>query len=244
MKSNASNQTDKKQKKVQSKIDQKQKEGKLDSINNKENQPLKSNQKQKKNQNSIDYSSISSQKNNDKIKSGIVSPKGDTRKIYSISQEKNRNNIRTNSTIKNTKKEEPTKINPLLTQNYDPNLYGFNLYKHIKENLRNKDRLCKDKLTNESLYCIECKLSTCKKCLLHHIHKGHELVPKHLYYNSNNDYDKIFNDTFYDIDSFLNEIPDYLDNKKLKEDLKQTITDNFDKLIKRLNEIKKKNLKN
>ena len=277
MKSNASNQTDKKQKKVQSKIDQKQKEGKLDSINNKENQQLKSNQKQKKNQNSIDYSSISSQKNNDKIKSGIVSPKGDTRKIYSISQEKNRNNIRTNSTIKNTKKprnlsmdknintsqnniiysniktkkkkpksekkEEPTKINPLLTQNYDPNLYGFNLYKHIKENLRNKDRLCKDKLTNESLYCIECKLSTCKKCLLHHIHKGHELVPKHLYYNSNNDYDKIFNDTFYDIDSFLNEIPDYLDNKKLKEGLKQTITDNFDKLIKRLNEIKKKKFK-
>ena len=127
-----------------------------------------------------------------------------------------------------------------LQENYDPNLYGFNLYKHIKENLRNKDKLCKDKLTKESYYCIDCKLSTCKKCPTFNIHKGHTLVPKYLYYNCD---ENIFNDTFKSLDSLFKKDHEILDNKKLKETLKKNVNDKINNAIKRLNEIKNKKLK-
>lgn len=83
--------------------------------------------------------------------------------------------------IEEEKNEEVKENEP--KENYDPNLYGFNLYKHVKENLVNKDKLCKDKLTKGTYYCIDCKLSTCKKCPNFNIHKGHTLIPKYLYYD-------------------------------------------------------------
>ena len=67
--------------------------------------------------------------------------------------------------------------------NINQDNYGFNLYKHLKENLRNKEKLCKDKLTKESYYCLDCKLSTCRKCINFNIHKGHNLIQKYLYIN-------------------------------------------------------------
>ena len=138
---------------------------------------------------------------------------------------------------KNKKKEE--KPDPLI-ENYDPNLYGFNLYKHIKENLSNKEKLCKDKLTKDSLYCIDCKISTCKKCPSFNSHNGHNLVPKYIYYEPDS---TEFSDTFTDIDKLVEEDSDYMDNQKLKEELKKTITDSINGLTKRLNEIKSKKLK-
>ena len=140
----------------------------------------------------------------------------------------------------NKENENKPKETNTLKENYDPNLYGFNLYKHIKENLRNKDKLCQDKLTKESYYCLDCKISTCKKCLTFNIHKGHKLIPKYLYYNCD---ENIFNETFSTLDTLFKENPYILDNKKLKEDLKKTVTDTIDNLIKRLTEIKNKKLK-
>ena len=125
-------------------------------------------------------------------------------------------------------------------ENYDPNLYGFNLYKHVKENLVNKDKLCKDKLTKDTYYCIDCKLSTCKKCSNFVIHNGHTLIPKYLYYDCD---PQIFDDTFKCIDTILMENPDYLDNIKLKETLKNTVTETIDALIQRLTNIKEEKLK-
>ena len=125
-------------------------------------------------------------------------------------------------------------------ENYDPNLYGFNLYKHVKENLVNKDKLCKDKLTKETYYCIDCKLSTCKKCHNFNIHKGHTLIPKYLYYDCD---PQIFDDTFKCVDTILSENPDYLDNKQLKESLKKTVAESIDTLVQRLNKIKEEKLK-
>ena len=140
----------------------------------------------------------------------------------------------------NKENENKPKETNTLKENYDPNLYGFNLYKHIKENLRNKDKLCQDKLTKESYYCLDCKISTRKKCLTFIIHKGHKLIPKYLYYNCD---ENIFNETFSTLDTLFKENPYILDNKKLKEDLKKTVTDTIDNLIKRLTEIKNKKLK-
>ena len=140
----------------------------------------------------------------------------------------------------NIEKENKPIENNKLQENYDPNLYGFNLYKHIKENLRNKDKLCKDKLTKESYYCIDCKISTCKKCPTFNIHKGHTLVPKHLYYNCD---EKIFDDTFKCLDSLFQKENEILDNKQLKEKLKNNVNDTINSIINRLNEIKNQKLK-
>ena len=137
--------------------------------------------------------------------------------------------------------KEENKENEVNTKgNYDPNLYGFNLYKHIKENLRNKDKLCQDKLTKQSYYCLDCKLSTCKKCATFKAHKGHTLIPKYLYYNCD---ENIFNDTFSTLDTLFKENPYILDNKKLKEDLKNKVSDTMNHIIKRLTEIKDQKLK-
>ena len=136
--------------------------------------------------------------------------------------------------------EKQAKENNNLKENYDPNLYGFNLYRHIKENLRNKDKLCQDNLTKESYYCLNCKLSTCKKCKTFKMHKGHTLIPKYLYYNCD---ENIFNETFGALDTLFKENPYILDNKKLKEDLKKKVSDSINNVIKRLNDIKNQKLK-
>ena len=147
-------------------------------------------------------------------------------------KEENKNNKENEDKAKET--------DGLLQDNYDPNLYGFNLYKHVKENLRNKDKLCKDQLTKGSYYCIDCKLSTCKKCPTFNIHKGHTLIPKYLYYNFD---ENVFNDTFKSLDSFFKKNNEVLDNQKLKEKLKNTVNDTINNLIQRLNEIKNQKLK-
>ena len=294
MKSKTSNQIDKKQKRTnqqQNKLENNMKTKKLNSSissTDKKNPELQSKQKSKK---KIDLTD--SKKDQSKIdKQEIKNNKKESRRILSVSQEKDRkdknkernnsskkenkknrprnlsmennlqvikeNNLKTPNTHKvsfqsnnksprelkknknkNKSKEEIIEINPF-NQKYNPNLYGFNLYRHVKENLRNKDKLCKDKITKESFYCIDCKISTCKKCLLFHVHNGHNLIPKYLYYDSNQ---QIFNDAFNEIDSLFNENEDYLNNKKLKEELKKIVTDNINKLIKRLNEIKNKKFK-
>ena len=133
-------------------------------------------------------------------------------------------------------------VNPtrIPDENYDPNLYGFNLYKNVKENLKNKDKLCKDELTKESYYCLDCKLSTCKKCSNFDSHKAHTLIPKYIYYSYD---EKNVQDIFNPIDSLLEESPDYIHNKILKENLKKTVNDSINQLINRLNDIKNQKLK-
>jgi len=133
--------------------------------------------------------------------------------------------------------QKAEEINPtrIPGKNYDPNLYGFNLYKNVKENLKNKDNLCKDELTKESFYCLDCKLSTCKKCSNFDSHKAHTLIPKYLYYSYD---EKKLQDIFNSIDSLLEENPDYIHNKKLKENLKKIVNDSISQLINRLNDIK------
>ena len=86
----------------------------------------------------------------------------------------------------------------------------------------NKDKLCKDKLIKESYYCLNCKISTCKKCLNFNSHKGHTLIPKYLYYECD---EKIFNDTFKNIDWVFKENLAILDNNRLKEELINKIND-------------------
>ena len=181
-------------------------------------------------------------KNNSGTKNILKEKSKKEKRIFSLSP-KNKLNEKENEIIKNNNNNEINKNlnNEYINVNINSESYGFDLYKHLKENLRNKDKLCKDKLTKDSFYCLDCKLSTCKKCLNYNIHKGHNLVPKYLYFN----YDEnIFNKCFYSIDSIFenNDKNFILNNQKLKEEMKNLIKDSFDNIIKRLEEIKIKKL--
>ena len=191
------------------------------------------NKKYKTNNLTATSNSFSPRKHSEqKIKSVKTSEMKPKKRVFSQSPKKTENNNNNNITID---KE-------YINVNLSSESYGFNLYKHLKENLRNKDKLCKDKLTKESFYCLDCKLSTCKKCLNFNIHKGHNLIPKYLYINCD---ENIFNNCFEPIDSFFenNDKNFVLNNQKLKEEMKNLVKDNIDNIIKRLNELKLKKLK-
>ena len=124
--------------------------------------------------------------------------------------------------------------------NFDFDSYGFDLYKHLKENLRNKEKLCKDQLTKNSYYCKECKQSTCVNCLDFIVHKEHTLIPKYLYYNLT---ESSAQKPFKELDAIWEQNPDYLDNQKLKNELKTKVTNSISQLMERIKKLKEQKLK-
>ena len=197
---------------------------------------LTTNKKYPSNNLTATSNSLSPRKHSEqKIKTEKNSEIKNKKRVFSLSPKKIENNDNNNDININLDKQ-------YINVNLNPESYGFNLYKHLKENLRNKDKLCKDKLTKESFYCLDCKLSTCKKCLSFNIHKGHNLIPKYLYINCD---ENIFNNCFESIDSIFENKNNnfFLNNQKLKEEMKNLIKENIDNIIKRLNELKNKKLK-
>ena len=197
---------------------------------------LTTNKKYPSNNLTATSNSLSPRKHSEqKIKSEKNSEIKNKKRVFSLSPKKIENNDNNNDININLDKQ-------YINVNLNPESYGFNLYKHLKENLRNKDKLCKDKLTKESFYCLDCKLSTCKKCLSFNIHKGHNLIPKYLYINCD---ENIFNNCFESIDSIFENKNNnfFLNNQELKEEMKNLIKENIDNIIKRLNELKNKKLK-
>ena len=142
--------------------------------------------------------------------------------------------------LKEKNDEKQKKINELFADADKESKYDFNLHKHLKENLKFRDKQCKDVLTKETLYCLECKISTCPQCPLFKIHNGHPLIKKYPYYVCD---DKLINENFTDIDNIIKLNPDFLDSKKVKEELKNHVNDNLDILQNKLNEIKKSKMK-
>ena len=118
--------------------------------------------------------------------------------------------------------------------------YDFNLHKHLKENIKFRDKQCKDGLSKGTLYCLDCKLSICPKCPLYKIHNGHSLVKKYPYYICEN---KLINDNFNEVDTILEINPEFLDSKKVKEELKNLVNTNIEILKNKLNEVKNSKLK-
>ncbi len=197
---------------------------------------LTTNKKYPSNNLTATSNSLSPRKHSEqKIKTAITSEIKNKKRVFSLSPKKIENNNDNNNININLDKQ-------YINVNLNPESYGFNLYKHLKENLRNKDKLCKDKLTKDSFYCLDCKLSTCKKCLSFNIHKGHNLIPKYLYINCD---ENIFNNCFESIDSIFENKNNnfFLNNQELKEEMKNLIKENIDNIIKRLNELKNKKLK-
>ena len=113
---------------------------------------------------------------------------------------------------KDNKEENEKKLNEILANADKTTKYDFNLHKHLKENLKFRDKQCKDGLTKETLYCLECKISTCPNCPLFKIHNGHPLVTKYPYYVCD---DNLINENFKDIDTILKINPYFLNAKKV-----------------------------
>ena len=138
-----------------------------------------------------------------------------------------------NQINENNNEEEEEKLPEIPLE--EANKYEFNLYKHLKENLKNRDKLCTDGITNDSSYCLECKVSVCPKCPLFKVHNGHDLVQKLPYYKCEKSF---IDETFKDIDSIFSLNPSYLNVNKVKGELKMQITNKISQLISQLNKVK------
>jgi hypothetical protein len=135
--------------------------------------------------------------------------------------------------------ENQKKLDEIFKDSDKTSKYDFNLHKHLKENLKLKDKQCKDGLTKDTLYCLECKLSTCPKCPLFKVHNGHPLVNKYPYYCMDNN---IINENFKEIDTIIEINPSFLDSNKVKEELKKLVIDNLEILQNKINEVKQTKL--
>ena len=151
----------------------------------------------------------------------------------SLHEEIIKNNLNISDKEKQEEQKEEIKIE-------GADKYEFNLYKHLKENFQNMEKSCKDGISKDSLYCLECKISSCPKCTSYKIHSGHEIVKKLPYYKL----DKQFiEETFKDIDSIFSLNPNYLTINKVKGELKINATNKISQLINQLNNIKEEKLK-
>ena len=140
--------------------------------------------------------------------------------------------------INNEEKEREDKKEEIEIEGADK--YEFNLYKHLKENFQNMEKSCKDGISKESSYCLECKLSCCPKCLNFNIHSGHEFVKKYPYYQLEKPF---IDESFKEIDSIFSLNPNYLTTNKVKGELKMNVTNKISQLINQLNKIKEEKLK-
>ena len=138
------------------------------------------------------------------------------------------------------KDEKSQKVEELFKGADNPQKYDFNLHKHLKENLKFKDKQCKDGLTKKSLYCLDCKVSLCPKCKTYSSHNGHSLILKYPYYDCN---DSLINENFVDLNKIFELNLDFLDVNKVKKELTKLVNDSCKTLSDKLTELKKAKLK-
>ena len=138
------------------------------------------------------------------------------------------------------KDEKSKKVEELFKGADNPQKYDFNLHKHLKENLKFKDKQCKDGLTKKSLYCLDCKVSLCPKCKTYSSHNGHSLILKYPYYDCN---DSLINENFVDLNKIFELNLDFLDVNKVKKELTKLVNDGCKTLSDKLTELKKAKLK-
>ena len=207
--------------KKKAKIDQKpaDKQSKNSNLNSSKKNPAPANKKRPTTQKS------SKKPNTNKIEEEMPLP--EPKPVEAVQK------IPENKINEENKEEEEDKMPEIPLE--EANKYEFNLYKHLKENIKNKDKLCTDGISNESSYCLECKVSVCPKCPLFKVHNGHELVQKMPYYKCEKSF---IDESFKDIDSIFSLNPSYLNVNKVKGELKMQITTQISQLINQLNKVK------
>ena len=126
-------------------------------------------------------------------------------------------------------------INSIFSGINNSKKYDFDLYKHLKENIKFKEKLCKDGLSQNSYYCINCKISTCPKCSNFENHKNHEIIKKYPYYECG---PSLIEDYFKDLDTIFSLNPNFLDVNRVKEELKDHVINHITQLFNKITEIK------
>ena len=106
-------------------------------------------------------------------------------------------------------------------------LQNLDIYPHLKHNIINTLQNCQDPLTENSYYCLNCKLSTCPKCNLNS-HKNHFLIPRYPCLN--------FSHSFFA--NIENQISSAVDIKNMKSEFIFKIEKLFSNIIAKCNEIK------
>jgi hypothetical protein len=159
-----------------------------------------------------------------------------TREKIKITNELNKT-VKQKETHKSSKSQTNLPEIPKI-ENQDP-ISNFDLYKHLKENIKNKDLLCKDPLTEDSLYCLNCKISTCNLCPNFNEHKDHILVSRYNYYKNG---ENLVMENFKDLDDIFNMNPEYLNVNSIRGELKILVDSKIKLLVDSLNTIKKDKL--
>ena len=114
----------------------------------------------------------------------------------------------------------------------------FDLYRHIKINIKNVPITCTDPISEDSCYCVDCFVSTCPKCTLTS-HKDHTLINKYKYYQ----FDKaIINEHFDRLDTTLQTELEFQNIEKSKNDYKQRVEREFTDIINTLQVLKEEKL--
>jgi hypothetical protein len=139
-----------------------------------------------------------------------------------------------------TKKEEKTKEKENEKEENDRmininNNYDFNLYHNLEENIKKENELCYDEICKNSIYCLDCILSSCPNCPTFSKHENHNYIYTYNYYF---DYKTQLEECFNDIDCLFSLNPFYLDVNKIKGELKIQVNNQINQLIDKLNEIK------
>ena len=160
------------------------------------------------------------------------------KKLLELNNNKDNNIIKQDIEKEEEEKEEEKKDEDINIEGADK--YEFNVYKDLKANFQNMEKSCKDGISKESSYCLECKLSCCPKCPLYKIHDTHELVKKLHYYKLEQNF---IDESFKDIDSIFSLNPNYLTINKVKGELKMNITNKITEIISQLNKVKEEKLK-
>ena len=159
-----------------------------------------------------------------------------TREKIKITNELNKT-VKQKQTHKSSKSQSNLPEIPK-NENQDP-ISNFDLYKHLKENLKNKDLLCKDPLTEDSLYCLNCKISTCNLCPNFNEHKDHILISRYNYYKNG---ENLVMENFKDLDDIFNMNPEYLNPNSMRGELKILIDSKMKLLVDSLNKVKETKL--
>ena len=153
-------------------------------------------------------------------------------------------NTNTNSNISmsnnSVSKNSYFKLDSMFNEINNTKKYDFDIYKHLKENIKFKEKLCQDGLSKLSYYCLNCKISTCPKCQNFKNHQNHELIQKYPYYECE---PLLIDNCFRDIDTIFSLNPNFLDVLKVKEELKEHVINHVTQLFNKLTEIKNTKLR-
>jgi hypothetical protein len=228
---------------------------------------ISSNDSKKQNKLNIEINENMLLDENNKIDTHIPIPESHPKELYQSSPQKyneseiisyTSNNDKSNSNINtsmisnantntnislfnsNNSNNNNYKIDSIFKEINNTQKSSFDLYKHLKENIKFKEKLCQHGISKDSYYCINCKISTCPKCKNFQSHNNHAIIQKYPYYECA---PSLVNNYFSNLDIIFSLNPIFLNVQRVKEELKDHVINHVTQLFNKLTEIKNTKLR-